>query len=58
LGCVARGGPQAADIDFATTDALELFALSAAILALGGVFWLVRDQDRRERPGQVERPAT
>jgi hypothetical protein len=25
-----------------------LFALSSAILALGGVFWLVRDQDRRE----------
>jgi hypothetical protein len=37
---------------------LELFALSVAILALGGVFWLVRDQDRRERTGQVERPAT
>jgi uncharacterized membrane protein (DUF373 family) len=26
-----------------------LFALSGAILALGGVFWLVRDQDRREQ---------
>jgi uncharacterized membrane protein (DUF373 family) len=24
----------------------ELFALAAAIIALGGVYWLVRDQDR------------
>ena len=36
-------------IDLTTTDAPQLFALAAAILALGGVFWLVRDQDRRER---------
>jgi uncharacterized membrane protein (DUF373 family) len=36
-------------LDLATTDALQLFALAAAILALGGVYWLVRDQDRRER---------
>jgi len=39
-------------LDFAVTDALHLFALSAAILALGGVYWLVREQDdRREPPG-------
>jgi uncharacterized membrane protein (DUF373 family) len=31
------------------TDAMQLFALSAAILALGAVYWLVRDQDRRAR---------
>jgi uncharacterized membrane protein (DUF373 family) len=31
------------------TDAMQLFALSAAILALGAVYWLVRDQDRRGR---------
>jgi uncharacterized membrane protein (DUF373 family) len=36
-------------LDLATTDALQLFALAAAIVALGGVYWLVRDQDRRER---------
>ena len=36
-------------IDLTTTEALQLFALAAAIVALGGVFWLVRDQDRRER---------
>jgi uncharacterized membrane protein (DUF373 family) len=35
-------------LDLATTDALQLFALAAAILALGAVFWLVRDQDRQE----------
>ena len=35
-------------IDPSATDAIQLFALSGAILALGGVFWLVRDQDRRE----------
>lgn len=35
--------------DLASTDASQLFALAATILALGGVYWLVRDQDRRER---------
>lgn len=35
-------------LDLKTTDALQLFALSAAILALGCVHWLVREQDRRE----------
>lgn len=35
-------------LDLATTDAPELFALAAAVLSLGGVFWLVRDQDRRD----------
>ena len=39
-------------LDVRTTDALQLFALSAAILALGGVYWVVRDQDRRERVAQ------
>ena len=36
-------------IDLSATDANQLFALSSAILALGGVFWLVRDQDRPDR---------
>jgi uncharacterized membrane protein (DUF373 family) len=36
-------------IDLSATDANHLFALSGAILALGGVFWLVRDQDQREQ---------
>jgi uncharacterized membrane protein (DUF373 family) len=36
-------------LDLAATDAQHLFALAAAILALGAVYWLVRDQDRRGR---------
>jgi len=35
-------------MDMSVTDAQQLFALAAAVLALGGVYWLVRDQDRRE----------
>jgi uncharacterized membrane protein (DUF373 family) len=35
-------------MDMSTADAQQLFALAAAVLALGGVYWLVRDQDRRE----------
>jgi uncharacterized membrane protein (DUF373 family) len=36
-------------LDLSGTDALQLFGLAAAILSLGAVFWLVRDQDRREQ---------
>ena len=36
-------------LDLSSTDAAQLFALAAAIIALGGVYWLIRDQDRRER---------
>jgi uncharacterized membrane protein (DUF373 family) len=36
-------------LDLSVTDAPHLFALAAAILALGCVYWLVRDQDNRER---------
>jgi uncharacterized membrane protein (DUF373 family) len=35
--------------DLKSTSASELFALAATILALGAVYWLVRDQDRQER---------
>jgi len=35
-------------LDLKSTDAVQLFALAAAILALGCVHWLVREQDRRE----------
>jgi uncharacterized membrane protein (DUF373 family) len=44
-------------IDFTTTDAAQLFALAAAILALGGVHWLVREQDSRERARHIQSPA-
>ena len=40
-------------LDLTSTDALQLFALAAAILALGAVYWLVRDQDR-----SIERDST
>ena len=33
-------------LDLASTESSQLFALAAAILALGAVYWLVRDQDR------------
>jgi uncharacterized membrane protein (DUF373 family) len=32
-------------IDIAHTEALNLLALGAAIIALGGAYWLVRDRD-------------
>jgi uncharacterized membrane protein (DUF373 family) len=35
-------------LDLPNTDALHLFGLSAAMMALGVVHWLVREQDRRE----------
>jgi uncharacterized membrane protein (DUF373 family) len=47
-------------LDLTSTDALQLFALAAAILALGAVYWLVRDQDRsieRHRPAQKRKLA-
>src|SRR5688500_7311913 len=37
-------------LDLGTTDAQHLFAVAVAILALGTVYWLVRDQDRRDLP--------
>jgi uncharacterized membrane protein (DUF373 family) len=40
-------------LDLAATDALQLFALAAAIVALGAVHWLVREQDRREHKNGV-----
>jgi uncharacterized membrane protein (DUF373 family) len=37
-------------IDPSATEAGQIFALAAAIMALGSVFWLVRGQDRRAKP--------
>ena len=36
-------------LDIAPGDAPQLLALAVATLSLGGVYWLVRDQDRREQ---------
>jgi len=41
-------------LDLSSTNASQLFALAAAILALGGVYWLIRDQDSRERAKALE----
>lgn len=35
-------------LDLGQTDPMKLLALGGAMLALGIVYWLVRDQDRRE----------
>jgi uncharacterized membrane protein (DUF373 family) len=35
-------------IDLSAADAQQVLALAVTISALGGVYWLVRDQDRRE----------
>ena len=39
--------------DLKTESAVELFALAATILALGAVYWLVREQDERKRARAV-----
>ena len=36
-------------LDLKDTEAMQLLALAAAIIALGAVYWLVRDQDRKYR---------
>ena len=41
-------------LDLADTSAAKVAALSGAVLALGAVFWLVRDQDRQERHEQIQ----
>jgi uncharacterized membrane protein (DUF373 family) len=41
-------------LDLNETEPAKVLALAAAILALGIVYWLVRDQDRRERLGRED----
>ncbi len=36
-------------LDLTETDASHILALAAAILALGVVYWLIRDTDQRPR---------
>ena len=36
-------------LDISPSDTPQLLALAVATLSLGGVYWLVRDQDRREQ---------
>ena len=39
-------------LDLHAEQPMQVFALGAASLALGAVYWLVRDQDRRDRTGR------
>jgi uncharacterized membrane protein (DUF373 family) len=41
-------------LDLGAADSAEVFALSSAILALGIVLWLVREQDRRSARNSTE----
>ena len=41
-------------LDLSITDAFHLLALAAAILALGAVYWLVRDQGQRAKSSRRE----
>ncbi|MBB6222328.1 MULTISPECIES: phosphate-starvation-inducible PsiE family protein [Rhizobium] len=36
-------------LDLTETDALHIVSLAAAILALGGVYWLVRDRNQADK---------
>jgi uncharacterized membrane protein (DUF373 family) len=36
-------------LDLNTTDPMQIFSLAAAVVALGSVYWLVVDQDRKWR---------
>src|SRR6186997_1985737 len=44
-------------LDLKATDALQLLALAASILALGAVYWMVRDQDRRRTDAKAAEKA-
>ena len=45
-------------IDFTGTEPLAVFGLASALLALGLVYWLVRDQDHREAAHETNSTTT
>ncbi len=45
-------------LDATKTEPLTIIGLAAAVLALGSVYWLVRDQDRRIAADQAAPPVT
>jgi uncharacterized membrane protein (DUF373 family) len=45
-------------IDFTGTEPLAVFGLASAFLALGLVYWLVRDQDHREAAHETNSTTT
>lgn len=44
-------------LDLKTTDAAQIIALATSLLALGGAYWMVRDQDRRDDVAAAARAA-
>jgi uncharacterized membrane protein (DUF373 family) len=44
-------------IDLSSTTANQVFALAAGVIALGAVYWLVRDQDRKSEIAERLRQA-
>ncbi len=42
-------------LDAAVTEPLTIFSLAASVLALGAVYWLVHDQDRKDETASSER---
>ena len=45
-------------IDLSSATANQFIALAAGILALGGVYWLVRDQDSKDDVSAKRRAAS
>lgn len=45
-------------LDISATTAAHVFSLAAAIVALGSVYWLVRDQDRKDEVDKQEASPT
>ncbi len=43
-------------LDFAEAEPVKLLGLAAAALALGSVYWLVREQDRRDEAAAIGGP--
>jgi uncharacterized membrane protein (DUF373 family) len=44
-------------LDLKTTDAAQIIALATSLLALGGAYWMVRDQDRRDNAAAAAQTA-
>ena len=40
-------------LDASKTEPMTIIGFAAAVLALGGVYWLVRDQDRKDAQGEA-----
>ena len=43
-------------LDATKTEPMTIIGLAAAVLALGGVYWFVRDQDRKDAAEQAAHP--